>query len=185
MRRFSTSKMTSLALFAALALAVYALESALPPPVPLPGVKLGLSNIITVVVLKKYSSRDALYVLSVRILLSALLFGQAVSLLYSLAGGLLCLAGMSLVHRLLQGHFLPLTSILGAICHNVGQILAALLITATPGVLSYLPFLLLSGILTGLFTGCCAHFMLRFLKHPTSAPPSDPKGDGGNSERSR
>ncbi|MCM1044610.1 MAG: Gx transporter family protein [Candidatus Gastranaerophilales bacterium] len=185
MRRFSTSKLTSLALFATLALAVYAVESALPPPVPLPGVKLGLSNIITLVVLKKYSARDALYVLVVRILLSALLFGQALSLLYSLTGGLLCLAGMSLFHRLLQGHFLPLTSILGAICHNIGQIGAAILITATPGVLSYLPFLILSGILTGLFTGCCAHFMLRLLNRPTSALPSDPKEDDGNSERSR
>lgn len=177
MRPFSVNKLTTLALFAALALAVYGVESLLPPPVPIPGIKLGLSNIITLVVLEKYSQRDAFYVLLVRILLSALLFGQAVSLLYSLAGGILCLIGMSLTRRLLLGHFLPLVSIMGALCHNIGQLITALLLTASSGVLAYLPFLILSGILTGVFTGCCAHFMLRLLKRPTSQPPSAPGPD--------
>lgn len=185
MRQFSAQKLTILALFATLSLAIYAVESALPPLVPIPGIKLGLANIITLVVLFSYSARDALYVLLVRILLSALLFGQAISLLYSLAGGLLCLVGMTLVHLLLQGHFPPLVSIVGALCHNVGQIVVALLLTATPGVLSYLPFLLLSGIVTGLFTGLCAHFMLRYLKPLKAASPSTPEGDGENSAQSR
>ncbi len=185
MRRFSTRRLTTLALFATLSLAVYAAESALPPPVPIPGVKLGLANIITLVVLMRYSARDALLVLLTRILLSALFFGQAVSLLYSLAGGLLCLLGMTLTRLLLQGHFPPLISIVGALCHNAGQLAAAYVLTATVGVLSYLPFLLLSGILTGLFTGLCAAFTLRRLLPPEAAPPSAPKGDGGDSARSR
>ncbi|MCH5343743.1 MAG: Gx transporter family protein [Acetatifactor sp.] len=185
MRHFSTRKLTTLALLATLSLAVYAIESALPPLVPIPGVKLGLANIITLVSLIRFSTQDALYVLLVRILLSALLFGQAVSLLYSLAGGFLCLVGMTLVHMLLQGHFPPLISIFGALCHNVGQLMIALLLTGTPGVLSYLPFLLLSGIVTGLFTGFCAGFMLRYLKPLKAASPLIPEEDDGNSGQSR
>ncbi len=177
-------KLTSLSLLAALSLAIYAAESAIPPLVPIPGIKLGLANIITLVVLKEYAPPEAFCVLSVRILLSGLLFGQAVSLLYSLAGGVLCLLSMSLACRLLDGHYLPLISILGAVFHNLGQILTALLLTAVPGVVAYLPFLILSGIVTGLFTGACARFTLRILRRLPSAPPSAPGEDGAGSARS-
>ena len=143
-----TRKLTALALFTALALAIYSVENLLPPVVPLPGIKLGLANIITLLALH----------------LSTLLFGQAMSLLYSLSGGLLCFVSMTLASRLLHRHFPELTSILGGISHNIGQILAALLITAVPGVLVYLPYLLISGIVTGFFTGLCARFALRHLR---------------------
>lgn len=159
----SVRRLTTLALFTTLALAVYAIESAIPPLVPIPGIKLGLANIITLVVLNLFSAKDAFRVLTARILLSGLLFGQALSLLYSFAGGIFCFAAMYLINRLLRGHFLFLTSIPGAICHNLGQLLAAYLITQVPGVLTYLPFLLLSGIITGLFTGLCAFFIQKYL----------------------
>lgn len=158
-------KLTKLALFAALALAIYYLESLLPPVVPIPGIKLGLANIITLLVLYLYGARDAGLVLLVRILLSALLFGQALSLLYSLCGGALCYLAMVCACKLLQAHFPELTSILGGIFHNIGQILIALLITAVPGVLAYLPYLLISGIITGLFTGLCVRFVRHYLRH--------------------
>ena len=87
----ATKKLTTLSLLSAIALALYAVESALPPIVPIPGIKLGLANIITLVVLWKYYAKDAFFVLLVRILLAPLFFGQAISLLYSLAGGLLCM----------------------------------------------------------------------------------------------
>ena len=75
----TTRKLTTLSLLAAIALALYAVESALPPIVPIPGIKLGLSNIITLVVLWKYSAKDAFFVLLVRILLATMFFGQAMS----------------------------------------------------------------------------------------------------------
>ncbi len=159
-----TRKLTALALFTALALAIYSVENLLPPVVPLPGIKLGLANIITLLALHLYGARDAALILLARILLSTLLFGQAMSLLYSLSGGLLCFVSMTLASRLLHRHFPELTSILGGISHNIGQILAALLITAVPGVLVYLPYLLISGIVTGFFTGLCARFALRHLR---------------------
>ena len=159
----NTRKLTTLALLAAIALALYAVESALPPIVPIPGIKLGLANIITLVVLWKYSAKDAFCVLIVRILLATMFFGQAMSLLYSLAGGILCLLAMVLIKKLLHGHYLFLASMTGAVFHNLGQIAVAFLLTSVPAVLVYLPFLLLSGLITGLFIGLCARFTLRFL----------------------
>lgn len=159
----NTRKITALSLLATMALALYAVESALPPIVPIPGIKLGLANIITLVVLWKYSARDAFSVLLVRILLATMFFGQAISLLYSLSGGLLCLLAMLLVKQLLHGHYLFLASMTGAVFHNLGQIAIAFLLTGVPAVLVYLPFLLLSGLVTGLFIGLCARFTLRFL----------------------
>lgn len=156
-------KLTTLALFTALALIIFTVESAIPPPVPIPGVKLGLANIITLVLLKNYPARDAFAVLVMRILLSAFFFAQAVSLIYSLAGGLLCFGVMWAVNRLLQGRFLFLTSVFGGIFHNLGQLGAAYLITRTAGVAVYLPFLVVIGTATGLFTGLCAHFAQKYL----------------------
>lgn len=155
--------LTRLALYTALALVLYWVESLLPPLVPIPGVKLGLANLITLLVLHSHSGKDALTVLLMRILLSSFAFGQALSLLYSLSGGILCFLTMLLINRLLQGHFLYLTSICGAIAHNIGQLLIAYLITKVSGVLVYLPFLTVSAVLTGLFIGLCAHFSGKYL----------------------
>lgn len=167
-------------MFTTLALIIFTIESAIPPFVPVPGIKLGLANIITLVVLMSFSPKDAFFVLLTRIFLSTLLFGQAMSLLYSLAGGIFCFIAMSLVNRLLQKHFLYLTSIIGALFHNLGQILVAYLLTFVPGVFSYLPFLLLSGILTGLFTGLCAQFTLKYLLPLTARLQSSPGEDDDN-----
>jgi len=159
----NTKKLTSLAMFTALALIIFTIESAIPPLIPIPGIKLGLANIITLLVLHNYSAKDALTVLILRILLASFFFGQALSLLYSLAGGILCFGAMILLHRFLKGKYLFLVSIMGGIFHNIGQLTVAFLITEVPGVLVYLPFLLISGILTGAFTGFCAHFTNRQL----------------------
>ena len=162
-----TRKIAILGLYTALSLAIYAAESILPPLAPIPGFQLGLANIITLILLKQYTPKDAALLLTARILLSALLFGQAISLLYSLAGGFLSLIVMSTTNRLLSKRFLPLTGAMGGLTHNAGQLAAAFLITATPYIMTYLPFLLPVGILTGLFTGLCAHFASRLLSRHT------------------
>lgn len=164
----STRKLTTLALFTALALAIYSIESLLPPLLPIPGVKLGLANIITLLALHLYRARDAALVLLARILLTALLFGQAVSLIYSACGGLLCLVVMALASRLLHKHYPELTSMLGGISHNAGQLLAALLLTKSSAVLAFTPHLMISGIVTGLFTGLCVRFALSQLQRLSS-----------------
>ncbi len=161
-----TSKLTILALFTTLSLAIYAIESAIPPLVPIPGIKLGLANIISLVLLYRYSIKEASLVLLARILIGTLLFGQAMSLLYSLTGGILSILLMWAVSKLLQRRAIFLTGITGALAHNAGQLLIAFLITQVGGVLLYCPFLIISAILTGLFTGLCAHFLLKYLPMP-------------------
>lgn len=161
--KYSTKKLTILAFFTTLALGLYWVESLLPTLVPIPGIKLGLANIITLIILKNFSLREAFPILLMRILIATFLFGQFVSLFYSLAGGICCLLAMALLLRLLQGHFLFLTSIFGALFHNLGQLLVAFILTQSLAVLTYLPFFILSGVVTGLFTGLCAHFTQKYL----------------------
>lgn len=156
--------LTTLAVFTVIALTIFVAESFIPVPVPLPGIKLGLSNIVTLFLLLNYKPADAFYVLLVRILLSSLFAGQALYLFYSLFGGILCFAVMCLINRFLSGKYIFITSIFGALFHNLGQLLAAYFITGTAGVFTYLPFLILSGTVTGLFTGLCAHYAQKYLK---------------------
>lgn len=156
-------RLTTLALYVTLSLAVYAAESAIPPLVPIPGIKLGLSNIITLILLRRFSFRETALVLTARILLSTLLFGQLLSFFYSLAGGFLSLFAMFITCRLLKEKMTFLTGAVGGLTHNMGQLLTAFFLTATPGVFAYLPFLVLSGTLTGLFTGLTASFADRYL----------------------
>ena len=166
---YSTKQITVLALFTTIALAVYYAESLLPPIAPIPGIKLGLANIITLILIKKASLKDALLVLLMRILIAGFLFGQAMSLLYSLTGGIFSLVSMYLIYKLLQGHFTFLTGIFGALFHNLGQLLIAILLVSGTAPLAYLPFFILSSMITGTFTGLCAHYASKKL--PTSLFP--------------
>ena len=161
--RIPLARLTMLALLTAVALMIYALEALLPAPVPIPGIKLGLANVVTLVTLRRFGPKDAFWVLLSRILLSCFFFGNLLSLLYSFCGGLLCMLVIWLVNALLEGNWLYLTGIIGAISHNLAQLCVAYLVTKVPGVFGYLPFLMISAILTGLFTGLCAHFTLKLL----------------------
>ncbi|MDR2043066.1 MAG: Gx transporter family protein [Clostridium sp.] len=158
-----TKRLAVLALFTVLALALAAVDNAIPPLLPIPGIRLGLANIVTLFLLLRRSGKDALAVLAARIFLSAFLFGQAVSLLYSLAGGVFCLAVMLAVRLLLRRHFPILISMTGGISHNLGQILAAFALTGSASILAYVPFLLISGVLTGFFTGLCTDFLRKII----------------------
>ena len=148
-------KLTRNALLTAIALTIFMIEAQIPPLVPIAGVKLGLANIVTVFALFAYGWRDALMILLVRVFLGSIFSGQVMTLLYSLSGGLLCFAVTLLLRRVLTENQI----------HNIVQIMAAVLVTATPGIIAYLPVLLVSGIITGLFTGFCTQFLYGKLKH--------------------
>lgn len=156
--------MVTLTLFSTIALTIFILESAIPPLVPIPGVKLGLANIITLFVMVKYGDKEAFIVLFIRIILANIVSGQVISLIYSLFGGFLCLVSMCLINRLLHSKYLYITSVFGAVFHNIGQIIAAAIIIQSISIFAYLPVLLISGIITGLFTGFCTHFTISRLK---------------------
>lgn len=141
-------KLTRNALLTAIALTIFMIEAQIPPLVPIAGVKLGLANIVTVFALFAYGWRDALMILLVRVFLGSIFSGQVMTLLYSLSGGLLCFAVTLLLRRVLTENQIWVASVIGAVFHNIGQIMAAVLVTATPGIIAYLPVLLVSGIIT-------------------------------------
>lgn len=165
-----TRRLTELALLAATALAIFIVELQIPNPFPVPGVKLGLSNIITVYMVYHYRPAEVSLVLITRILLGALFSGNLISLVYSLSGGILCLAGMLALHRFIPEKSLWFASVAGAVLHNAGQIAAAMVVLGTTAVLAYFPFLLVSGCLAGLFTGLCAQSAVFGLRRAGITP---------------
>lgn len=156
--------LTRMALLTAIALAIFAVEAQIPVPIPVPGIKLGLANIVTVAALYWMGAGPALAILLVRVVLGCLATGQVAAIFYSLAGGLLSLAVMLPMRRVVGRKQIWVLSIVAAMTHNVGQILAAMVLTGTPQIVVYLPILLFSGIITGLFTGICAQLAIGRLQ---------------------
>lgn len=155
-----TKRMVFLSLLTAVALAIYLVEAQIPLPVPVAGVKLGLANIVTLFALYFLGPWDALVVLLLRCFLGSLFSGQMVSFFYSLAGGLLSWLMMLGMQKITTGKQIFVVSMAGGIAHNVGQILVAMAVTGTPGIVYYLPILLISGLLTGVFTGVAAQYLV-------------------------
>ncbi len=158
-RIFTPKRMALNAILTAIALIIFVVELQIPSPVPIPGIKLGLANIITLVAMFELGPIDALLILILRIALGGIFSGRIVSVLYSLAGGLLCYVITLVLRKVVTKQQLWVASVFGAVAHNIGQIAVAVIITQTPAVASYLPILTVSGILTGLFTGLAATFI--------------------------
>ncbi len=147
---------------AALALALSWLEAQIPPFFALPGMKLGLTNLVVLLTLYRMGSPAAMAINLVRILLSSLLFGGFMALMYSLAGGMLSTTVMILLKRF--GKFRPLTvSIAGGISHNIGQIAVAMIVMNTAAIGWYLCVLWLSGLVTGALIGLLGGQLIRKL----------------------
>lgn len=153
-------RLTRNALLTAVALILFTVEAQLPAPVPIPGVKLGLANIVTAWAVCLLGPWDALCILLCRILLGGLFAGNLMVLLYSLTGGLLSFCALLILRRLTSKEQLWICGTLSAVAHNAGQIAAAVFVTASPAVLAYFPFLVVSGMISGLFTGLCAQFLV-------------------------
>lgn len=157
----NTKKLTRLALLTALALIIFIVELQFPDIIPIPGVKLGLANIITVYGVYKYSAKEVAMIVVSRVVLGSFFSGNISAMMYSMSGAIMCLAGMLLIKRIVPINFIWLSSILGAILHNTGQMVTALLVTKTIAVASLYPFLIVSGCIAGAFTGMCAQFLIK------------------------
>ena len=155
-----TKRLVLLALFTAIALTIFMIESQIPPLVPVPGVKLGLANIVTVFVVFALGGKDGAAVLFCRIFLGAVFAGNFSTIFYSAAGGLLSILVTIGLKRILTGKQLWVAGSLAAVAHSVGQMAAAIAISGTPGLIAYLPVMVVISIITGLFTGLCAQFLL-------------------------
>lgn len=160
----SVKKLARLALLAAAALILFAAEAQLPPPVPIPGVKLGLSNVFVLLALSLYGRREAALVLALKTLLGAAVAGTLLSFAYSAAGGLCCFTLMALLKGRVTEKQLWFLSAAGALGHNFGQLALAVLLLGAPGLWWYAPVLVLSGVVTGVFTGLCARAALPPLR---------------------
>lgn len=156
------SKVAYFGVFTALALIFSYVESLIPFQIGIPGVKLGLANLIIVIALYKMSLKEA-YLLSVtRVVLSGFIFGNLFSILYSLAGALVSLSVMALLKRT-DNFSIMGVSIAGGVAHNIGQLLIAMFVVQTFSVSYYIPVLLIAGLVTGLIIGIVAVSMLRRL----------------------
>ncbi len=164
--RIATRKLTLCAVLAALALALSYLEAFFPLGllVPLPGVKLGLANIVTLYALYALGFSSALGILLVRCTLGALFAGNASALIFSLLGGVAALLTMALLSRA-RGLSIFGVSVAGAAAHNCGQVGAAMLTLGSAAPLYYLPFLLLVSLFTGALSGFVTALLFRAMAH--------------------
>lgn len=168
--REKTFRLVYLALLVSFAVALHTVEAALPLPVPVPGARLGLANIITLVTLVLYGWRSALIVAVLRSLLGSLISGTFLGFGFylSLAGAVGSGLGMSFVLPLCRRGKITLVSVslAGAVTFNIIQLaLAALLVHNIVLFRGYLPFLLLLAVPTGIFTGLAAHQLLKATAH--------------------
>lgn len=153
-------KLVTLALLSAIALTIFMVEAQIPALVPIPGVKLGLANIVTVFTVFALGAKEGAAVLLVRVFLGAVFAGNFSTIFYSAAGGACAIAVTILLRKILTKNQLWVAGCLGAVAHSIGQMAMAILLTGTPGLLVYLPVMVAVSIVTGLFTGLCAQLLI-------------------------
>ncbi|MDR2589459.1 MAG: Gx transporter family protein [Oscillospiraceae bacterium] len=188
-----TKKLTLMSILTAVALIIFIIESLIPIPIPIPGIKLGLANAVTLFALFLVSQNNQaeqknqikqtlplkqtkitqIYYLSTfnvfailicRILLGSLFTGRMTAFILSLSGGILAFLAQVLLKRLVTNKQIWAVGAVGAVFHNIGQILAAIIITGTPAIVTYLPILIIAGIITGSITGLIAQITLQRIK---------------------
>ncbi len=155
-----TKKTVLLGLFSAIALTIFMVEAQIPALVPIPGIKLGLSNIVTVFTVFLLGGTEGASVLFVRVFLGAVFAGNFSTVIYSAAGGLCAMLVTIGLKRILTNRQLWVAGSLGAVAHSAGQIAAAIAVSGTVGLIVYLPIMIACSIVTGLFTGLCAQVVL-------------------------
>ena len=146
-------------LMVALAFTLSYLESLLPLNLGIPGVKLGLANLVVVTALYTMKPGEAFIIAIIRIVLAGLTFGNTYSLIYSLCGGLLSFCVMLAIKQTKLS--VSGVSMLGGVSHNIGQIAAAAVLMGTARIIYYLPVLLVSGVVTGLLLGLLAGIIIK------------------------
>ena len=143
------------------ALTIFIIEAQRPPIAPIPGIKLGLANVVTLFAIYLLGYKEAAKIHILRIVLGSIFTGQTISFMYSISGGICCLLVMMLCRKLISKDFIWLAGIFSAIAHIVGQLAVAMLVLGTVSVLYYAPIVLVSSIVTGFFTGLCVQFLLK------------------------
>lgn len=157
-------RLCRLGLLTAIALTIFLLEAQLPPLAPVPGFKLGLSHVVIMFTTFALGPWDALGVLMCRVFLGSVFSGQMMSLLYAAAGGLVAWGITLLFRSFLKEHQRWVCGPFSAMGHSLGQMTVAVLVTGTPQLWGYLPWMLIFSLITGTFTGLCAQLTLKYTK---------------------
>ena len=162
----NTKRIVFLGIMVSQALVLSIIEAWIPmPTVMMPGVKLGLANIITLIVIMFFGYKEAFLVVFARCILAAFFGGGLIIFLFSIAGGLLSTGVMAFLYKKMSKVFGVLgISVAGSISHNLGQLTMASFIMKELSVMTYLPILLISGIIMGCFVGLCSGFLAKALK---------------------
>lgn len=156
-----TFKVAYFGLLIALAFILSFIESSIPIPIPIPGIKLGLANLVVMVALYTIGTKEALFIGAIRVVLSGLAFGGAMMMLFSLAGSLLSFTAMALMKKTKLLSMIGV-SIVGGIAHNVGQTIVAMIILRNDALIySYLPFLMIAGLLAGIVIGVLGGILIK------------------------
>ena len=159
----NTRKLTALALTISFALILSYIESRIPGFAAIPGVKIGLANIAVIFTLYKFGTKEAVLVSILRILLVSMMFGNPVSMIYSVSGAVLSLGSMIVLKRLTSLREVAI-SVVGGVMHNVGQIATASLMISTNLINYYLPFLILSGTIAGIAVGVASALLIQRIR---------------------
>ncbi len=154
-------RLARISLLSALALIFGYIESLFPLPIPIPGIKLGISNVVILFAILKIGSREAFLIMLVKVLASSLLWGGMSGLIYSLSGGILSTTAMIAFKK----HFSTIgLSILGGMTHNLGQLTSAAIMLGTSSTFYYLPFLIISGLVVGAVIGTVCKLTITHLE---------------------
>lgn len=159
----NTKKIGSISLFLALALILSYLESFIPVLIPVPGIKIGLPNLVIIMVLYLYDFKTGALINVMRVLIAGFMFGNAFSIIYGLSGAILSLAVMAIMKKTKKFSIITVSTA-GGIFHNIGQIIIAALVMGSYYIFTYLPVLLIGGLVTGLLIGVIARELLPRLK---------------------
>lgn len=154
-----TKKLVKLSLLTSISLVLFVIELKIPSLVPIPGVKLGLANIVTVFAVYCCTPLETALMLLSRITLGAIFCGTPISFIYSLSGAAFCFVISELLKSIIPIKKMWITSIFGAIFHGIGQILTALIVLKSTAILAYFPIILFSGCICGMVCGLCATYV--------------------------
>ena len=158
----SAKRIAKMSMLVALAIIFSYIEFFIPINLGVPGIKLGLANLVIVIALYTMNAMDVWLISILRILILGFMFGSGMSIIYSIAGAVLSLIVMCIIKRI-KGFSIVGVSIAGGVCHNIGQIVVAMLVVETTGILYYMPALLVAGVITGAIIGIISKRVVRVV----------------------
>jgi heptaprenyl diphosphate synthase len=165
--RISTKKIALCGVLTALAMIFSYIESVIPVPIPVPGIKLGVANIAVIMILYVLGVKEAIVINLLRIVLTSLLFGNVNSFLFSISGAALSLVIMIIMKKLDFFSCIGV-SVCGGVMHNIGQIIAAVFIMGSEAIVFYLPVLIVSGVFTGVVIGVVSGIVAKHVRKVVS-----------------